>query len=101
MQGKSEVPGQDADRERVLNGRAFLSHYAHIKVGQRKNPQCRFCLQGMDAVVTTPAQEVETTDAMDEDTGSDEERSTPYSPRDGGTKGDEGELQRETPWWRT
>lgn len=71
MPGKSEESREDATGERYLNGRAFLSHYAHVQVGRKRSAKCGFCSQGLGAVVaidesTIPKPEVDEGDRSDE-----------------------------------
>lgn len=52
MQEKSVVVGSNADAIRLLDARAVLSHYAHLKSRPGESrPGCGFCAGGLGAVV--------------------------------------------------
>lgn len=101
MQRQSESTDQESYREGVLNSRAYLSHYRHIKAGYNRMSGCGFCEQGVDALVTEHEFLVSDGSLVVADPGSDQEGTASHSSGDGEPSGEDAEqLQRKTPWWQ-
>jgi len=83
VSGKGESPVQNAPGERLLNSRAMLSHYAHLKNGRGRNgAHCQFCKGGLQSVVSVVENEV-AEDGVDESDRGDEEGAAPPPPDNG------------------
>lgn len=70
MSGESEGTSPGPHRERYLNGRAMLSHFAHLRESKGPRPtKCGFCRGGLEAVIKTvaePQPDVVPSDRIDE-----------------------------------
>lgn len=64
------------DGERVLIGRHILSHNAHVKIGKRRDALCKFCVGGVDEVITAIEVEEPTNDVVP-GSGGDKEGDAP------------------------
>ena len=84
----------DASETRVLDGRAVVLHYKHIKAGIGSDPNgCSFCKHGVNGVVTESSRKV-AEPVVREGAGADEEKTAPL-PLDGGWYFDGDGLLRE------
>ncbi len=73
MQGPSEKFDYGPDGVRVFNGRAFLSHNAHIRAGKRSWPKnCRICSGGLEGFSDVDPEALAEGDVV-QDSGIDEE----------------------------
>ncbi len=76
--GSPQGDGTPPDRERILNGRTILFHYAHVKGGRRRSQGCPFCTRGLDGA-TTIRQSDEPGNGVVQSDRTDEEGNASYS----------------------
>lgn len=80
MQSQSFSDGTNEDEIRLLNGKAVLSHYRHIRSQPgRKDKRCSFCRDGLGAVITIIERE-EPEPVVDKGGGTDEEEDATSAP---------------------
>ncbi len=82
--------GEDDNAVRVLNGKAILSHYAHLRSQPgRTDKRCAFCQSGLDGVIKEVEVQKPEVDVVPSDRV-DKEGDTTSAPDRRGSWGSEG-----------
>ena len=69
--------GKAADRVRVIDGESFLSHYAHLQVRRRLDPDARSCCREAPTQIIFEVENMVAEPELDESSGIDEAEPSP------------------------